>query len=211
MSFQFLKKIALRKAEEGMRITAYRNGWEVKDGFVCKRDFTDHQRKAAAKTGEAMPDGSFPIGNVEDLHNAVMLLHNAKHPSEAKEHIKRRAAALGATKELPKEWQSKTVAKSGPNHQFTQFAPGGGREPVKPEHQALFEANAKNVAQGNSPKGQAVSSTTSTTDTSQDSVGKGEVLTDDDYEILAKGFENMSPEVKAKFKANQDKFKDKKK
>lgn len=81
------------------RVTVLRRAVEV-----SKRDFTDKQRKNASKTGEAMPDGSFPIGNVEDLHNAIMLLHNAKDPSEAKEHIVRRATALGAESELPAAW-----------------------------------------------------------------------------------------------------------
>lgn len=96
--------------------------WDITNGFVCKRDFTDKQRKNAAKTGEAMPDGSFPIGNVEDLHNAVMLLHNAKDPSEAKEHIVRRATALGAESELPAAWgggkkDKKPVKKDGEDMQ----------------------------------------------------------------------------------------------
>lgn len=82
---------------------------------VLKRDFTDKQRKNAAKTGEAMPDGSFPIGNVEDLHSAVLLMHNAADPSEAKDHIMRRATALGAEAELPPAWgagKKKPVKKS---------------------------------------------------------------------------------------------------
>lgn len=89
---------------------------------VAKREFTDKQRKGAAKTGEAMPDGSFPIGNVEDLHSAVLLMHNAADPSEAKDHIMRRATALGAESELPAAWgagkkkpvKKEEVEKGGP-------------------------------------------------------------------------------------------------
>lgn len=103
MGFLFRKKSLLQKLEEQMNATALKT-WEVVEGFVCKREFSDTQRKGAAKTGEAMPDGSFPIGNIEDLHNAIMLMHNSKDPSAAKDHIVRRAHALGAHKELPKTW-----------------------------------------------------------------------------------------------------------
>lgn len=117
MGFLFRKMSQLQKLEQQMDAQALKT-WDVTDGFVCKREFSDSQRKGAAKTGEAMPDGSFPIGNIEDLHNAVMLLHNAKDPSEAKNHIIRRAHALNAKKELPKGWVKKgdvvEVAKGEP-------------------------------------------------------------------------------------------------
>src|SRR6184192_1463329 len=36
-----------------------------------RRTFTADQRKALAKKGAAMPDGSFPIENEQDLRNAI--------------------------------------------------------------------------------------------------------------------------------------------
>lgn len=62
---------------------------------VTKRDFTAEQRKEAAKSGAAMPDGSFPIHNESDLHNAQMLVQDAKDPAAAQKHIESRAKALG--------------------------------------------------------------------------------------------------------------------
>lgn len=59
------------------------------------RDFNAKKRKSLAKSGAAMPDGSFPIENVQDLKNAVKLAGNAKDPAAAKAHIKKRAKALG--------------------------------------------------------------------------------------------------------------------
>ena len=82
---------------------------------VEKRDFDAAQRREAADTGAAMPDGSFPIKNGEDLKNAVRLAGHAKEPAKAKAHIKSRAKALGLTSTLPKNWgdgkQAKKLAK----------------------------------------------------------------------------------------------------
>ena len=74
-----------------------------------KRDFSTKERQAAADTGAAMPDGSFPIKNVSDLHNAVSLVGRASSPESAKRHIIRRAKALGAADSLPEKW---SVSKS---------------------------------------------------------------------------------------------------
>lgn len=71
-----------------------------------RRTFTADERKNAAKSGAAMPDGSFPIHTAEDLKNAVHLAGNAKDPAAARAHIKKRAKALGATNLLPKSWMS---------------------------------------------------------------------------------------------------------
>lgn len=73
-----------------------------------KRTFTADQRRSAASEGAAMPDGSFPIKTVEDLHNAVRLVGHAKDPSAAKKHIISRAKALGASGELPAGWMAKS-------------------------------------------------------------------------------------------------------
>jgi len=72
---------------------------------VSKRDFDAKQRRADAKSGKAMPDGSFPIADKEDLHNAIRLAGKAKNPAAARAHIKRRAAALGASDMIPSDWK----------------------------------------------------------------------------------------------------------
>jgi len=59
------------------------------------RDFSQGRRKKLAKSGAAMPDGSFPITNKEDLKNAKFLVGHSKHPSAARAHIRERAKALG--------------------------------------------------------------------------------------------------------------------
>jgi hypothetical protein len=66
--------------------------------LLMKRDFSASERRSDAKSGAAMPDGSFPIENAEDLANARRLAGKAKDPAAARAHIARRAKALGLSK-----------------------------------------------------------------------------------------------------------------
>lgn len=68
--------------------------------MLMKRDFSAGRRRADAKSGAALPDGSFPIENKSDLHNAMRAIGRAKDPAKARSHIRARAAALGLTSEL---------------------------------------------------------------------------------------------------------------
>ena len=68
------------------------------------RQFNTARRMKLAKEGMALPDGSFPIVNVSDLKNAIKAIGLAKDPAMAKAHIKKRAAALGASKLIPANW-----------------------------------------------------------------------------------------------------------
>lgn len=68
--------------------------------MLMKRDFSREQRDLDAKSGAAMSDGSFPIENKSDLHNAMRAVGRAKNPAKAKAHIRARARALGLTSEL---------------------------------------------------------------------------------------------------------------
>jgi hypothetical protein len=70
------------------------------------RKFDTATRKKLASTGAALPDGSYPIENTEDLRNAVRAYGRANDPDEVKAHIKKRAAALGASDILPVAWKS---------------------------------------------------------------------------------------------------------
>ena len=74
---------------------------------VEKRTFTADQRRAAAKSGAAMKDGSYPILNRSDLANAIRAIGRAKNPAAAKAHIISRARALGATGMIPDDWGGK--------------------------------------------------------------------------------------------------------
>jgi len=76
-----------------------RNGDTVDDDSddLEERDFPAAKRKRMAKAGTAMPDGSFPIANAEDLANARRLAGKSKSYSKAQvmAHIRKRARALG--------------------------------------------------------------------------------------------------------------------
>lgn len=78
---------------------------------IEKRDFDAAARRSAAASGAAMPDGSFPVHNEEDLGNAVRLVGHGKNPAKAKDHIKNRARALGLESALPDEWKTSKKAK----------------------------------------------------------------------------------------------------
>lgn len=74
-----------------------------------KRTFTADERRSAAASGAALPDGSFPIHTVADVKNAIHDIGRANDPAKAKAHIISRAKALGATGSLPDDWVSKGV------------------------------------------------------------------------------------------------------
>ena len=66
-----------------------------------ERKFTEEERKELAKKGLALPNGSFPIVNVEDLKAAILSYGMAKNRSEAAKWIAKRAKALGAEDLIP--------------------------------------------------------------------------------------------------------------
>jgi hypothetical protein len=67
-------------------------------------DLDTEERRKLAEEGKALPDGSFPIRNREDLQDAIQSYGRAKDKDEAKRWIKRRARELNAEKELPEDW-----------------------------------------------------------------------------------------------------------
>ncbi len=66
---------------------------------------TQSGRTAEAKTGVAMPDGSYPIPDVAYLHKAIRAVGRSHDIAATKAHIKRRAAALGASSLIPPTWK----------------------------------------------------------------------------------------------------------
>ena len=76
-----------------------------------KRDYSTASRERMAESGNAMPDGSFPISNRADLMNAIRSVGRAKDYEKAKAHIIRRAKELNAVDMLPEDWNS--MARKG--------------------------------------------------------------------------------------------------
>ena len=52
--------------------------------------FTAEERRRLAKSGEAMPDGSFPIRNCSDAANAIQAIGRADNPTAVRRHIRSR-------------------------------------------------------------------------------------------------------------------------
>ena len=64
-------------------------------------NYDNDQRKAMAEKGLALPDGSFPIKNLEDLKNAIQAYGRAKDQAAAAKFIVKRAKALSADDLIP--------------------------------------------------------------------------------------------------------------
>jgi len=65
------------------------------------------ERQKLAKSGKALPGGSFPIRDTEDLQNAIRSYGRAKESdrSSVKRHIIKRARALGKYDLVPEDWK----------------------------------------------------------------------------------------------------------
>ena len=79
---------------------------------MMKREFSQNRREMLAREGMAMPDGSYPIVNREDLMNAIRSWGRGGARADVKEHIMRRARAIGAENMIPDEWKNPEVKKS---------------------------------------------------------------------------------------------------
>ena len=74
-----------------------RKVWALED-VVYKKDYSQEDRQRLAKEHKALPDGSYPIADAEDLHNAYMLAKSGHgDAAAAKSLIARRAKELGVS------------------------------------------------------------------------------------------------------------------
>lgn len=78
-------------------------------------DVSAGERKLAVKEGNALPDGSYPIRNMAQLHSAIILARSGHGDVQAaKRLIMRRAREMGAENMLPDEWKPAKRADSPP-------------------------------------------------------------------------------------------------
>jgi hypothetical protein len=77
-------------------------------------DVSMDERKKLAKKRQAMPDGSYPIRNEDDLKNAIKAFGRAKEEDRAavRRHIMRRARQLDKKDILPEKWMDQHVAST---------------------------------------------------------------------------------------------------
>lgn len=72
---------------------------------IEKADFSTKKREKLADEHEAEPDGSYPIRNEADLHNAIKAYGRSKDKAKTKAWIEKRAKELGHEKSLPEKWE----------------------------------------------------------------------------------------------------------
>lgn len=82
--------------------------------------FNAEERRALAKKGHAMPDGSFPIPNRDSLSDAISAVGRARpntpeQRAKVRRHIIKRARELGASGMIPETWQSNGSMSDGSN------------------------------------------------------------------------------------------------
>lgn len=101
-----------------------------------RRDYSVQERQEMAEKGLALPDGSFPIANEADLHDAVRLVGQAGNPQEAMNHIIERAKNMGMVHALPPAWnvpdvgtQTAPMAGPGAHGMAPGVKPGGAGGP----------------------------------------------------------------------------------
>lgn len=75
------------------------------------KDYSTETRQEFAEKGWALPDGSFPIADCEDVKDAIHRAHQAKDPEKARAHIKKRWKELGC--EGPEPFSSDKESRLG--------------------------------------------------------------------------------------------------
>lgn len=95
-------KIDPQKWEMSMRVLLEAAAQKAEEELAGKYS-TDERMKMADK-GLALPDGSYPIANIDDLKNAIQAFGRSKDKTAARNHIMKRARALGAESLIPSQW-----------------------------------------------------------------------------------------------------------
>lgn len=80
--------------------------------IAIKRAFSEEKRMELAKSGMALPDGSYPIVTEADLRNAIQAFGRAKDKEAAKKHIMKRARAMKLESLIPANWLAGASEKS---------------------------------------------------------------------------------------------------
>jgi hypothetical protein len=85
---------------------------KMDEAECTKKDYSHEERMRLAREGKALPDGSYPIDDAEDLHNAAILARSGHGDvAAAKRLIARRAKELGVPNPLKDD--SKSDSKKG--------------------------------------------------------------------------------------------------
>lgn len=73
---------------------------------MASHDLSHDSRMEAASKGEALPDGSYPTRDCEELKHAVEAYgRETGSKPELKRYLIRRSVALGCTEHIPDDWE----------------------------------------------------------------------------------------------------------
>jgi hypothetical protein len=114
-------------------------------GYDLFKNYDAAARKRMAENGEAMPDGSFPIANLDDLKNAIQAIGRASDPTAAKAHIRKRAKALGHSELIPESWGAMVVdltVLSPEQMEEYEALPSDEQDDYAHEHNAVVASGA---------------------------------------------------------------------
>jgi ATP-dependent protease ClpP protease subunit len=88
---------------------------------VDNAKYNADDRKRMASNGQAMPDGSYPIADAEDLDNAIHAVGRGGGSHDAiRKHIIKRAAALGLSSRIPDSWGSDGSMNDGTGNSWSR-------------------------------------------------------------------------------------------
>lgn len=87
--------------------------------------YKQDDRDKMAKSGAAMPDGSYPIADEQDLDNAIHAVGRGGADHNAiRKHVIKRADALGLSSKIPDNWNSDGSLKTSPDDSIDPGAIG---------------------------------------------------------------------------------------
>jgi hypothetical protein len=109
--------------------------------YLSKRKVSSAERKRLAEAGNALPDGSYPIENEEDLHNAAILARSGHGDvAAAKRLIAKRAKELGVANPL-----ANVTKENNMSEQDTQTSPAPEAPEAKTEPETVEKSAAELV------------------------------------------------------------------
>ena len=114
----------------------------------CMADIGTAERRGLAKRNDALPDGSYPIRNCRDLHNAIQAYGRApaEHRAALRRLIARRKRELGCDQPMPAEWH----LDDGEGHHVIvrSSSRDSGDAKVRPDEQPSYRMKPRRPKRG---------------------------------------------------------------
>lgn len=109
LALELSEALALKQGT--LPVTMHLNEVEMtrleQEGQELLRDYPAEQRRRMARSGQALPDGSFPIKDCVDASDAIRSIGRASpsNRGRARSHIRKRVRALGCTGSIYDNWK----------------------------------------------------------------------------------------------------------